>query len=150
MPMSQSFENRLHPVLRDIADFFGTPFHIYDETGIRETGKKFIAAFSRLNGFREYFAVKALPNPRILRIMQDFGFGFACSSIPELMISRQIGARGEDIVFSSNNTTRDEFHAAAADGGSILNLDDISLIAKVPRMPETISFRYNPGPRRTG
>ena len=82
--------------------------------------------------------------------MQELGFGFDCSSIPELMLSRKIGARGEDIVFSSNNTTREEFHVAAADGGCILNLDDTSLIAKVPRMPETISFRYNPGPRRTG
>jgi diaminopimelate decarboxylase len=150
MPMSQSFENRLLPVLDEISDHFGTPFHIYDEAGIRETGQNFINAFARLNGFREYYAVKALPNPRILQIMQDLGFGFDCSSIPELMLSRQIGARGEDIVFSSNNTTRDEFHAAAADGGCILNLDDTSLIAKVPRMPETISFRYNPGPRRTG
>ena len=150
MPMSKSFENRLLPVLDEISDHFGTPFHIYDEAGIRETGQNFINAFARLNGFREYYAVKALPNPRILQIMQDLGFGFDCSSIPELMLSRQIGARGEDIVFSSNNTTRDEFHAAAADGGCILNLDDTSLIAKVPRMPETISFRYNPGPRRTG
>jgi diaminopimelate decarboxylase len=137
-------------VLEEIIDHFGTPFHIYDEAGIRETGQNFINAFSRLNGFREYFAVKALPNPRILQIMRELGFGFDCSSIPELMLSRQIGARGEDIVFSSNNTTRDEFHVAAADGGCILNLDDASLIAKVPRMPETISFRYNPGPRRTG
>jgi diaminopimelate decarboxylase len=150
MPMSPSFENRLLPVLDEIIDHFATPFHIYDETGIRETGRNFINAFSRLNGFREYYAVKALPNPRILEIMQDLGFGFDCSSIPELILSRQIGACGEDIVFSSNNTTRDEFHVAAADGGCILNLDDISLIAKVPRMPETISFRYNPGPRRTG
>jgi diaminopimelate decarboxylase len=148
--MSQSFEDRLLPVLDEIIDHFGTPFHIYDEAGIRETGQNFINAFSRLNGFREYFAVKALPNPRILQIMQDLGFGFDCSSIPELMLSRKIGARGEDIVFSSNNTTLEEFHAAAADGGCILNLDDMSLIAKVPRMPETISFRYNPGPRRTG
>ena len=150
MPMSQSFEDRLLPVLDEIIDHFGTPFHIYDETGICETGQNFINAFSRLNGFREYFAVKALPNPRILRIMQDLGFGFDCSSIPELLLSRQIGARGEDIVFSSNNTTPEEFHVAAAEGGCILNLDDTSLIAKVPRMPETISFRYNPGPRRTG
>ena len=150
MPMSQSFENRLLPVLDEIVDHFGTPFHIYDEAGIRETGQNFINAFSRLNGFREYYAVKALPNPSILRIMQGLGFGFDCSSIPELMLSRQIGARGEDILFSSNNTTPDEFHVAAADGGCILNLDDTSLIAKVPRMPETISFRYNPGPRRTG
>jgi diaminopimelate decarboxylase len=150
MPMSQSFENRLLTVLEEIIDHFGTPFHIYDETGIRETGQNFINAFSRLNGFREYYAVKALPNPRILQIMRDLGFGFDCSSIPELVLSRQIGARGEDIVFSSNNTTQDEFNVAAADDGCILNLDDASLITKVPRMPETISFRYNPGPRRTG
>ena len=150
MPMSKSFENRLLPILDETVAHFGTPFHIYDETGIRETGQNFINAFSRLNGFREYFAVKALPNPTILKILQDLGFGFDCSSIPELMLSRQIGARGEDIVFSSNNTDEDEFHAAAADGGCILNLDDVSLIDKVPQMPETISFRYNPGPRRTG
>ena len=150
MPMSNSFENRLLPVLDEIVAYFGTPFHIYDETGIRETGQNFINAFSRLNGFREYFAVMALPNPHILQIMQDLGFGFDCSSIPELMLSRQVGAGGEDIVFSSNNTSADEFHAAAADGGCILNLDDVSLIQKVPQMPETISFRYNPGPRRTG
>lgn len=150
MPMSKSFEDRLLPVLDEIIDYYGSPFHIYDETGIRETGQRFINAFSRLNGFREYYAVKALPNPRILQIMQDLGFGFDCSSIPELMLSRQIGARGEDVVFSSNNTTAAEFHAAVADGGCILNLDDVSLIDKVPQMPETISFRYNPGPRRTG
>ena len=105
MPMSQAFENRLLPVLDEITDYYGTPFHIYDETGIRQTGKDFIAAFSRLNGFREYFAVKALPNPHILQIMQDLGFGFDCSSIAELILSRQIGARGEDIMFSSNNTS---------------------------------------------
>lgn len=150
MPMSQVFENRLLPVLDEIINYYGTPFHIYDEAGIRQTGQNFIAAFSRLNGFREYFAVKALPNPRMLQIMQDLGFGFDCSSIPELILSRQIGARGEDIMFSSNNTTLEEFEAADADGGCLLNLDDISLIAKVPQMPETISFRYNPGPRCSG
>ncbi len=150
MPMSQEFENRLLPVLNDIIGHFGTPFHIYDEAGIRETGLNFMKAFSRLNGFREYYAVKALPNPRILEIMQDLGFGFDCSSIAELILSRQIGARGEDIMFSSNNTTAQEFKAADADGGCILNLDDISLIAKVPQMPEIVSFRYNPGPNRSG
>jgi diaminopimelate decarboxylase len=148
--MSQAFENRLLPMLDEITNTYGTPFHIYDETGIRQTGKDFIAAFSRLNGFREYFAVKALPNPRILQIMQDLKFGFDCSSIAELILSRQIGARGEDIMFSSNNTTAEEFKAADADGGCILNLDDIALIPKVPQMPETISFRYNPGPGRSG
>ncbi len=73
MPMSKSFENRLLPVLDEIIDHFETPFHLYDEAGIRETGLNFIAAFSRLSGFREYYAVKALPNPRILQIMQDLG-----------------------------------------------------------------------------
>ena len=150
MPMSKAFGNRLLPRLDEIIDHFGTPFHLYDEAGIRETGQNFIAAFSRLNGFREYYAVKALPNPRILQIMQDLGFGFDCSSISELILSRQMGAGGQDIMFSSNNTTADEFHAAEADGGCILNLDDASLIAKVPDMPETISLRYNPGPRRIG
>jgi diaminopimelate decarboxylase len=148
--MSPAFENRLLPVLEEIVNYYGTPFHVYDETGIRQTGKEFIAAFSRLNGFREYFAVKALPNPHILQIIQDLGFGVDCSSIAELILSRQIGARGEEIMFSSNNTTAEEFKAAAADGGCILNLDDISLIPKVPQMPETISFRYNPGPGRSG
>ena len=150
MPMSEKFEKRLLPVLDEIIDHFGTPFHIYDEAGIRESGQDLNAAFSRLAGFREYFAVKALPNPRILKIMRGLGFGFDCSSIAELALSRQTGARGEDIIFSSNNTTAEEFKAADADGGCILNLDDVSLINKVPRMPETISFRYNPGPRRTG
>ena len=141
MPMSKKFENRLLPVLDEIVDHFGTPFHIYDEAGIRETGQNVNAAFGRLKGFREYFAVKALPNPRILKIMRELGFGFDCSSIAELILSRQTGARGEDIMFSSNNTTPDEFEAADADGGCILNLDDASLIRKVPKMPETISFR---------
>jgi len=150
MPMSPSFKNRLFPVLKDIADSFGTPFHIYDETGIRETGRKLSDAFSGLAGFREYFAVKALPNPRILEIMKDMGFGFDCSSVAELILSRQTGARGEDIMFTSNNTSAEEFQAASSDEGCILNLDDVTLIPKVPDMPKLICFRYNPGPRRTG
>ncbi|PLX87641.1 MAG: diaminopimelate decarboxylase [Desulfuromonas sp.] len=150
MPMSPSFQQRLFPVIDTIAEHYGTPFHIYDETGIRQTGEALKKAFSGIDGFREYFAVKALPNPRILQLMQEMGFGFDCSSIPELMMSRQIGARGEDIMFTSNNTNPVEFAAAAAEGGCVLNLDDISLIDKVPEMPELICFRYNPGPRRTG
>ncbi len=150
MPISKSFESRLTPVLKVIVEYYGTPFHIYDETGIRETGQSLIDVFSSLDGFREYYAVKALPNPSILRIMKDLGFGFDCSSIAELDLSRQIGARGDDIMFTSNNTSIAEFQVAAKDGGCILNLDDISLIPKVPQMPELICFRYNPGPRRTG
>ena len=150
MPMSSAFENRLYPVLPEIVQEFGTPFHIYDETGIRQTAHHLKQAFAAFEGFREYYAVKALPNPRILDIMRQEGFGFDCSSIAELVLSRCQGARGKDLMFTSNNTSGEEFEFAARDGGCILNLDDISLISKVPEMPETICFRYNPGPRRTG
>ena len=136
--------------MEEIAGHFGTPFHIYDETGIRETGKALIRAFSDVNVFKEFFAVKALPNPRILAIMQEMGFGFDCSSVPELLLSRQTGAAGEDIVFTSNNTTVQEFEAAADQGGCILNLDDLSLVDRVPRMPDLICFRFNPGAERSG
>ncbi len=150
MPMSSAFEERLYPLLGPIAAHFRTPFHVYDETGIRETGRQLRQAFGHIRGFREYYAVKALPTPRILAIMGEMGFGFDCSSIPELLLSREVGGRGEDIMFTSNNTSREEFEAAAADGGSILNLDDISLVPKVPEFPELICFRYNPGARRSG
>ena len=150
MPMSQDFKERLFPIVDELAEHYGTPFHIYDEVGIRETGENLKKAFSGIDGFREYYAVKALPNPKILTLMQDMGFGYDCSSIAELVLSRDAGGRGEDIMFTSNNTTEEEFNAAAADGGCVLNLDDISLIEKVPEFPELICFRYNPGPRRTG
>ncbi|MBR9981907.1 MAG: diaminopimelate decarboxylase [Desulfatitalea sp.] len=150
MPMSPSYRDRLFPILPRVAARFGTPFHIYDETGIRETGRRLQQAFARLENFQEYFAVKALPNPRILQIIRDMGFGFDCSSIAELLLARQAGARGEALMFTSNNTSATEFQTALADGGSLLNLDDLSLVAKVPQMPETICFRYNPGPRRSG
>jgi diaminopimelate decarboxylase len=148
--MSADFKQRLFPRVREIAAHYGTPFHIYDEAGILATGAALKQAFAGIDGFREYYAVKALPNPRILELMKAMGFGFDCSSIPELVMSRQAGGHGEEIMFTSNNTSPVEFEAAAADGGSILNLDDISLIDKVPNFPELICFRYNPGPRRTG
>lgn len=148
--MSQPFKNRLFPVLNKITNHFQTPFHIYDESGIRETGRRLQAAFNEIETFKEYYAVKALPNPRILKIMQSMGFGFDCSSITELQLCRKIGGHGEDIMFTSNNTSREVFIEAEKDGGCILNLDDINLIDKVPTMPELISFRYNPGARRTG
>ncbi len=150
MPMSDAFQKRLFPNVEKIAAHFGTPFHIYDETGIRETGRAVVDAFSGLPGFREFFAVKALPNPRIMEIMVSLGFGFDCSSIPELVLARKAGAGPDDIMFTSNNTSKEEFEAALADGGCILNLDDISLIDKVPKLPDLICFRYNPGERRTG
>lgn len=150
MPMSQAFKDCLFPHLPAIVAHYGTPFHIYDEAGIRETGRQLRAAFSGLPAFREYYAVKALPNPAILAIMRDMGFGFDCSSIAELVLARQTGARKEDIMFTSNNTSPEDFQAAAADGGCVLNLDDINLIDKVPEMPELVCFRYNPGSKRTG
>lgn len=150
MPMSQSFKDRLFPLLPELAEHYGTPFHIYDEAGIRSTADRLNCAFAGIPGFREYYAVKALPNLRIQQLMFELGFGFDCSSIPELITSRQVGARGEDIIFTSNNTSQEEYRFAAADDGCILNLDDISFIPKVPNFPELICFRYNPGPRRTG
>ncbi|MEE4255300.1 MAG: diaminopimelate decarboxylase [Desulfuromusa sp.] len=150
MPMSQSFKDRLFPIAGQLVEHYGSPFHIYDEVGIRETGETLKKVFSGVEGFREYYAVKALPNPSILKIMLDMGFGFDCSSLGELRLSRDVGARGEEIMFTSNNTDHNEFIVAAEEGGCVLNLDDISLIEKVPEFPELICFRYNPGPRRTG
>ena len=122
--MSEDFKNRLIPLLPELKEFFGTPFHIYDEAGIKETSQALNESFSGVDMFREYYAVKALPNPSILKIMKEMGFGFDCSSTAELILSRGIGATGEDLMFTSNNTSTKEFHVAADEGGSILNLDD--------------------------
>ncbi|MDY0311638.1 MAG: diaminopimelate decarboxylase [Desulfobacterales bacterium] len=150
MPMSAAFENRLYPRLSAITEAFGTPFHIYDEVGIRDTARRINGAFSGVHAFREFFAVKALPNPRVMSILAEEGFGFDCSSITELILARRIGAGPDDIMFTSNNTSTEDFRVAALDGGCLLNLDDITLVPKVPQMPEEICFRYNPGARRTG
>lgn len=150
MPMSADFRQRLTAKLPAVAEHFGTPFHIYDEAGIAATGERLNQAFAGVAAFREYYAVKALPNPSILKIMQRLGFGFDCSSLAELQLVRSIGARGEDIMFTSNNTSPEEFEVALGAGGCILNLDDINLIDKVPEFPELVCFRYNPGPARSG
>jgi diaminopimelate decarboxylase len=150
MPASSDFQQRLESRLESIAGYFDTPFHIYDEKGIRETCTAVRSAFGGIEGFQEYFAVKALPNPAVMAIMREMGFGFDCSSIAELKLSRQLGARGSEIMFTSANTSQEEYREAAADGGCILNLDDTSFVDKVPQMPELICFRYNPGDRRTG
>ena len=150
MPMSEAFKGRLFPALETISKHYGTPFHIYDESGIKETCRRINGAFSDIEQFREYYAVKALPNPAILSLMKDMGFGFDCSSITELLLSRRAGGSGKELMFTSNNTSQREFAAAAAGGGCILNLDDITLIDKVPDMPQTICFRYNPGAERDG
>ena len=148
MPMSCSFKERLLPDLKAISDHFGTPFHIYDEAGILATGAALTSALRDVP-FREYFAVKALPNPAILELMLRMGFGFDCSSLPEIAVARRAGAVREDILFTSNNTSRSELDAATA-FGCILNLDDITFIDKVVEFPELICFRYNPGEAREG
>lgn len=148
--MPESFKTRLSSILPKVVDTFETPFHIYDEKGIKETCLHLNSAFKNIKGFREYFAVKALPNPSIMRIVQAAGFGFDCSSSPEVELARQIGSHGDDIMFTSNNTSPSQFETAQSNGGCILNLDDISLISKLRKMPDLICFRYNPGPRRKG
>jgi len=150
MPMSAQFEQRLIPKLAAIKEEFGTPFHIYDEVGIRLTATELIEAFSIVpSGFNEFFAVKANPNPRIMQIMREFDFGFDCSSIPEIRLAHGVDTPPELRMYTSNNTAIAEFEEVLASGG-ILNLDDITLLDKLPRMPELICFRYNPGPDRTG
>jgi diaminopimelate decarboxylase len=146
--MSASFAARLLPSLPAIVEHFGTPFHVYDEAGIMETGERMKQAFAGID-FREYFAVKALPNPAILALMRRLGFGFDCSSLPEIALARAVGAIGHDIMFTSNNTSRAELQAAT-DAGCILNLDDLSLIDKVHDFPSLICFRYNPGEDHSG
>lgn len=131
---------------------YPTPFHIYDEKGIRDNLKRFKSAFSWAPGFRNYFAVKATPNPTLLEIFKEEGLGVDCSSLPELILAEKAGFKGHDIMFSSNNTPMEEYNYALS-LDAILNLDDITHIAYLERenkLPDTISFRYNPGPLRDG
>ena len=125
-----------------------TPFHVYDEKGIRENARRINKAFSWNKGFREYFAVKALPNPVILQILKEEGCGVDCSSLCELMMSDRCGFAGGDIMFSSNDTPAEEF-ALAAKLGATINLDDITHIDflkdTIGYIPKKISCRYNPG-----
>ena len=150
MPMSKAFETRLFPMLPKIREYFGTPFHIFDEQGIIDSGENLKLSLKDIKGFQEFFATKALPTPAILQLMKKMGFGLDCASPSELVLARKNGFRGEDIMFSSNNTTEDIFELALADGGCILNIDDITMIETVKNFPELICFRYNPGERRTG
>ena len=133
---------------QEIAKAYPTPFHLYDERGIRENAKAVKEAFSWNPGFKEYFAVKATPNPCLIQILREYGCGCDCSSMTELMLSKAMGVSGEDIMFSSNETPAKEY-AYAAKIGAIINLDDITHIDFVEdilgKLPETMSCRYNPG-----
>ena len=131
----------------------GTPFNIYDGDEIERNAEEMKKAFSWAPSFTNYFAVKALPNINILKLLKKHGFGADCSSLPELYMAKEAGIQGKDIMFTSNDTPDEEFKVAY-DLGAVLNLDDITHIEAVERvcgsLPDTISFRFNPGKERTG
>lgn len=134
--------------VEEIAASYPTPFHLYDEAGIRKNAENLKKAFSWNKGYKEYFAVKATPNPFLMKIFMEYGCGFDCSSAPELMLSKTVGAVGDDIMFSSNDTPLEEFKLCYGLGG-IINLDDITHIEAVEKacgkLPEKMSCRFNPG-----
>ncbi len=149
-------EPRPLPYTRDfieaLAREFPTPFYVYDEAAIRANAQRLNRAFSWAHRFREFFAVKATPNPHILKILAEEGFGTDCSSGPELTLSEVVGLRGEDIMFTSNNTKAEEYRQAI-ELGAIVNLDDITHIEYLARevgLPKLICARYNPGELRDG
>lgn len=138
--------------LLKIIQEYSTPFHIYDEQAIRKNAQRLKEAFAWAPGFKEYFAVKALPNPHILKILREEGFGADCSSLAELVLAEKAQITGDNIMFTSNNTPAEEFQKAR-ELAAIINLDDISHIDFLEEhagIPELISFRYNPGPLRSG
>jgi len=138
--------------IREITRTHPTPFHIYDEKGIRENARMLKASFAGIPGFAEFFAVKALPNPFILKILKDEGFGADCSSLPELLLAEKVGFAGEKIMFSSNDTPAREYQKAR-ELGAIINLDDVSHIDFLERhagLPDLACLRYNPGKAREG
>ncbi|KAA3665284.1 MAG: diaminopimelate decarboxylase [Chloroflexi bacterium] len=138
--------------LDEILHTYPTPFHLYDERGIRESCRQLLNAFSWNAGFKEYFAVKATPNPAILGILAEEGLGVDCSSMAELVLAERCGFRGEDIMFTSNNTPAHEFQKAM-ELGAIINLDDLSHVSFLEQhagLPDLLCFRYNPGAIKSG
>ena len=135
--------------LEEIVKQYPTPFHLYDEKGMRENARRVNAAFSWNGGFKEYFAVKATPTPALLKILRQEGCGADCSSMTELMMAEKCGFKGHEIMFSSNNTLAEEFRLAGQ-LGAIINLDDLTHVDFLEeslggRVPETVLCRYNPG-----
>jgi diaminopimelate decarboxylase len=138
--------------LRQLAEDFPTPFYLYDEAAMRANAKRIVKVFAIFPGFREHYAVKALPNPFILKILADEGFGADCASLPELILADQAGMTGEAVMLTSNETPADEFVAARRQG-AVINLDDIThidFLEQAAGIPELISCRYNPGPLKDG
>ncbi len=133
--------------IKKITETIPTPFHVYDEAAIRENARNLFKAFSWNKGFKEYFAVKATPNPSIMKVLQEEGCGMDCSSLAELLLSESIGSVGNEIMFSSNATPAEEF-VKARELNAIINLDDfthIDFLEQVAGIPEKICCRYNPG-----
>ncbi|WP_319591423.1 diaminopimelate decarboxylase [uncultured Draconibacterium sp.] len=138
--------------LDSIIENHPTPFHIYDEKAIRENARYFKNAFSWNEGFKEYYAIKAAPNPYLMKILREEGFGIDCSSVAELELAKRVGMSGDEIMLTSNDTPAYEFQLAK-DLGAIINLDDISHIEFVEKnvgLPDTICMRYNPGSLKEG
>lgn len=139
--------------LQTLTEKYETPFYLYDEKAIRENIRRFTKAFSIFPGFKEHFAVKACPNPYILKILRSEGCGADCSSLPELILAENAGIAGEDVMFTSNETPAKEYIYANLKG-NIINLDDITHIPFLEKtlgfLPEILSFRYNPGPLKEG
>ncbi len=145
LPFDQAF-------IEELRQRFPTPFYIYDEAGIRKNARRLMKAFSWCEGFQEYYAVKAAPNPHILKILHEEGCGADCSSMAELLLSQRVGIEDDKVFFTSNNTPASEFQQARRQN-AIINLDDISHIDFLDQhagLPESICFRFNPGPERTG
>jgi diaminopimelate decarboxylase len=138
--------------LDEIIEKFPTPFHIYDEKAIRNYARKFLKAFSWNEGFKEYYAIKAAPNPYLMKILHSEGFGIDCSSLAELELADKVGMKGEEIMFTSNDTPAEEYRKAV-ELGAIINLDDIAhikFIEELIGLPELVCFRYNPGALKEG
>ncbi|MCL1814315.1 MAG: diaminopimelate decarboxylase [Treponema sp.] len=138
--------------LEELSKTYPTPFYLYDEKAIRNNAREIIRAYGLFPGFKEHFAVKALPNPFILKILAAEGFGADCSSLPELLLAEMAGIKGGDIMFSSNNTPAAEYREARR-LGAVINLDDfthIEFMEKNAGIPELVSCRYNPGPLKSG
>ncbi len=138
--------------LEEIIAQYPTPFHIYDAKGIVDNVRKFIKAFDWAPHFKEYFAVKATPNPYIMRLLQKEGVGADCSSMAELVLCEKVGITGDEIIFSSNDTPYEEY-AKAMELGAVINLDDITHVAYLEAhgpLPKRLCFRYNPGSLKEG
>jgi len=150
--MSQKYFPLDKAALEELAAHYPTPFYLYDEKGILENVRRIKAAFSVFPAYKNHFAVKALPNPYMLKILAAEGFGADCSSYPELLLADMSGIKGEDIMLTSNETPVKEYELARK-LGAVINLDDfthIEFLEKTAGLPDLVSFRYNPGPLKEG